>query len=116
MPSEDEFDDFLGDDVGEAEIHARDGDEPEHDGGRLRDLAAVGPLHALQLSPARTDERSRAVARGQRCARGAITRGFAAGTWPAGSAPVTDAAIARARTIARIGALVEAIFDVWLLL
>src|SRR5271168_3538354 len=43
--SEDEFDDFLGDVVGQAEIRAGDGDEPEHDGGRLKDVAAIGPLH-----------------------------------------------------------------------
>src|SRR6185437_6758261 len=53
--SEDEFDDFLCDDVGEAEIRAGDGDEPEHDGGRLRDLAAVGPLDALELGPTRAN-------------------------------------------------------------
>jgi hypothetical protein len=65
---EDKFDDFFGDDVGGAEIQAGDDDEPEHDGGRLRDVAAVGPLNALQLGPARANERDGAVPRGQRSA------------------------------------------------
>src|SRR5207244_7063887 len=51
---------------GGAEVEAGDGDEPEHDRGRLRDLAAVGPLHALELGPARAQEGHDAVARGQR--------------------------------------------------
>ena len=66
--SEDEFDDFFGHEIGGAEVEAGDGDEPEHDRGRLRDLAAVGPLHALELSPARAQEGRDAVAGGQRSA------------------------------------------------
>src|SRR6478752_843812 len=65
---EDEFDDFFGDEVGQAEIGAGDRHETEHDGGRLRDLAAVGPLDPLQLGPAGTQERERAVAATNRSA------------------------------------------------
>src|SRR6202035_3554803 len=64
-PSEDEFDDFLGDVISQAEVGPGDGHEAEHDGRRLRDLAAVGPLHALQLGPAGTQEADRAVASAQ---------------------------------------------------
>ena len=35
---------------------AGDGDEPEHDSGRLRDLTTIGPLDSLQLGPAGTQE------------------------------------------------------------
>jgi hypothetical protein len=64
--SEDEFDDFFGHEIGGAEVEAGDGDEPEYDGGRLRDMTAVGPLHALELSPARAQESHDAVAGRQR--------------------------------------------------
>ncbi len=70
--SEDEFDDFLGDVVGQAQVGAGDGDEAEHDGGRLGDLAAVGPLHALELGPAGAQEADRAVAAAERRAGGLL--------------------------------------------
>ena len=63
---EDEFDDFLGHVVGEAEVGAGDRDEAEHDRRGLRDLAAVGPLYALELGPAGAQEADRAVAAAQR--------------------------------------------------
>src|SRR5271166_2974654 len=72
--SEDEFDDFLGDRVGQAEVGAGDGDEADDDGGRLRDLAAVGPLYALELRPARAEEADRAIAAAQRRAGGLLGR------------------------------------------
>src|SRR5271168_91848 len=65
---EDEFDDFLGDIVGGAKVETCDCDEPEDDGGRLRDLPAVGPLYALELGPAGAQEADGAVAAAQRSA------------------------------------------------
>src|SRR3954469_13997400 len=66
---EDEVDDALRDGVGEAEVGARDGDEAEDDGGGLRDLAAVGPLDALQLGPGGAQEVGQSVALGPRAGR-----------------------------------------------
>src|SRR5437879_11096326 len=63
--SEDEFDDFLGDEVRRAEVEAGDCDEAEHDGGRLGDLPAIRPLHALQLGPAGAQKADDAVAAAQ---------------------------------------------------
>jgi hypothetical protein len=78
LPSEDEFDDFLSDEVGGAKVQTCDGDEAEHDGGRLRDLAAIWPLDALQLSPARADEGECTIAtRGERRSGWALARAFA---------------------------------------
>ena len=51
-PLDDEVDDSLRYDVGQAEEGARDDDEAENDGRRLSDLAPVGPVHALELCPA----------------------------------------------------------------
>src|SRR3954471_14842509 len=48
---DDEVDDFLGDAIGDAEVEAGNHHEAEHDGGGLRDLAAVRPLYALELRP-----------------------------------------------------------------
>ena len=51
-------------------------DEAEHDAGRLRDLLAVGPLHAAQLRPAalevldRPGDRVRAAPRARAAAPG----------------------------------------------
>src|SRR5277367_5026607 len=53
---EDEFDDFLGHVVGQAQIGARDRHEAEHDSCCLGDVPAVGPLDPLKLSPARSQE------------------------------------------------------------
>src|SRR3954454_2713837 len=53
---QDEVDDVLGHDVRQAEIGAGDDDEADHDRGRLTDLTAVRPLHALELGPARGQE------------------------------------------------------------
>src|SRR5664280_2172232 len=77
-PSKDEFHDFLGDEVGEPKVGAGDGDEAEHDGCGLADLAAVGPLYALKLGPAGGEEACDAVAAAQRSAGG--TLGLAAAT------------------------------------
>src|SRR3954465_1316836 len=68
---EDEVDDALRDGVGEAEVGARDGDEAEDHGGGLGDLAAVGPLNALQLGPRGAQEVGDAIAPGTRAGRGA---------------------------------------------
>src|SRR3954463_7248543 len=57
---DDEVDDFLGDAIGDAEVQAGDHHEAEHDGGGLRDLAAIGPLYALELRPRRAKERGEA--------------------------------------------------------
>jgi len=46
--------------------HSGEGDETEHDGRGLRDLASVGPLHALELSPAGAEKADRPVAAAQR--------------------------------------------------
>src|ERR1700677_4484139 len=59
---QDEFDDFLGDIVGEAEIGAGDRDEPEHDGRGLKHMATIRPLDALQLGPAGAQKPDRAIA------------------------------------------------------
>src|SRR5271166_2588939 len=59
---EDEFDEFLGHVIGQAQIRARDRHEAEHDRGGLRDVAAVGPLDALKLCPAGAKEGDGAVA------------------------------------------------------
>src|SRR2546421_1291471 len=64
--SQDEFDDFLGYDVGEPQIRAGDCHEAKDDGRRLRDLAAIGPLHALELGPAGAQEGSGAIAAPER--------------------------------------------------
>src|SRR3954467_2827402 len=53
---EDEVDDALRDDVGEAEEGAGDHDEAKHDGRGLTDLLAIGPLDALKLGPAGTQK------------------------------------------------------------
>src|SRR4051794_8034434 len=82
---QDEVDDVLGDDVGEAEVGAGDDHEADHDGGRLADLTAVGPLHALKLGPAGAHEADEAVATG--VAGGLVGR-------RAGSAAATRAATA----------------------
>src|SRR5258708_27325783 len=47
--SEDEFDEFFGDEVGGAEVGPGDGDEADDDGGRLRDMPAVWGRYALPL-------------------------------------------------------------------
>src|SRR6266542_6311654 len=54
--SDDGVDDLLGDPVGDAQVQAGDDDEADDDAGRLGDLTAVGPLHALQLGPRRAQE------------------------------------------------------------
>src|SRR5438309_12102377 len=59
---ENQVDDLLRDEVGQAEVGAGDGDEAEHDPGRLRDLAAVRPLDALELGPRGAQEVGDAVA------------------------------------------------------
>src|SRR5580700_11902419 len=64
--SEDEFNDFLGHIIGQAEIGAGDRDEADDHRGGLRDLTAVGPLYPLQLGPAGTQEADCAVATLQR--------------------------------------------------
>ena len=51
-----EINDLLCCPVGGTEIQACDGDEPEHDSGRLRDLTTIWPLDPLQLGPAGTQE------------------------------------------------------------
>ena len=48
--------------VEQAEVAARDHDEAEDDGGRLADLAAVGPLDAAQLVDAVAQEGDDAAA------------------------------------------------------
>src|SRR6476469_1505239 len=70
--AQDEFDDFLCHEVRPAKVEAGDGDEPEHHGRGLRDLAAVWPLYALQLGPACAQEADDTIAAAQRCARGAL--------------------------------------------
>src|ERR1700758_2466904 len=67
---EDEFDDFLGDEVREAKIEAGDRHEAQDDGGRLRDLATIRPLHALELRPAGAEKGDRAIAAARRGAGG----------------------------------------------
>src|SRR6266576_125968 len=64
--SQDEFDDFFGYEVRQPQIGAGDCHEAKHDGRRLRDLAAIGPLHALQLGPAGAQEGSGAIAAPER--------------------------------------------------
>src|SRR6202161_2959893 len=66
VPLQDEFDDFLGDVVRQPKVEARDCDEPEHHGCRLRHLPPVGPLSALKLRPAGSQEADRAIAAPQR--------------------------------------------------
>ena len=68
--SENQFDDFFCHVVGDAEIGPGDRHEAEDDSRRLGDLAAVGPLHALQLGPTGAKEGQRAVAPAQRSPRG----------------------------------------------
>jgi hypothetical protein len=43
----DEFDDFLGHEIGHTKVGAGDRDEAEDHRRRLRDLTTVGPLDAL---------------------------------------------------------------------
>ena len=81
--SEDEFDDLLRYDVGEPEEGSGDDDEAEHDGGRLADLAPVGPVHPLKLRPAGAKEvpEARAAPRARRRSgevAGAITQALVA--------------------------------------
>src|ERR1700679_3257475 len=45
---QDEFNDFLGQIVGQAQVGTGDGYEAEHHRGRLEDMTAVGPLHTLE--------------------------------------------------------------------
>src|SRR3954463_1648866 len=73
---DDEVDDFLGDAIGDAEVEAGNHHEAEHDGGGLRDLAAIRPLYALQLRPRRAQERGEA--REQPAARRGLRLGRAA--------------------------------------
>src|SRR4029077_10502945 len=70
--SEDEFDKFFGHVVGQAQIGAGDRDEAQHDSRRLRDLTAVGPLHAMQLGPAGAQAPDRARATAQGCSGRAV--------------------------------------------
>ena len=67
-----------------AEVRARDRDEAEHDGRRLRDLAAVGPLYALQLGPAGAQARrfAAATARSRLALRGASWAELQRVQWP----------------------------------
>src|SRR3954471_13530556 len=83
---QDEVDDVLGDDVGETEVCAGDDHEADHDGGRLADLTAVGPLHTLKLGPAGAQEADEAVAAA--VARGLVGRGAG----PTRPTPATAAA------------------------
>jgi hypothetical protein len=53
---QDGVDDLLGHPVGDAQVRARDDHETDHHARRLEDLAAVGPLDALQLGPAGRQE------------------------------------------------------------
>src|ERR1700728_2694274 len=92
QPSKDEFDDFLGDVVGQTEVGAGDCDEADDDSGCLEDLAAVGPLYALELCPAGANEADGAVSAAQRRAGG--TLGLTATT--AASAPATGDPVAGA--------------------
>jgi hypothetical protein len=61
-PLENRIHDLLGDLVGDAEEDPSDHDETQYDTGRLRHLATVRPLDALQLSPAATQEVEDAIA------------------------------------------------------
>src|ERR1039457_6341201 len=84
MPLEDGFDDFFGHEVGQAEVGAGDGHEHEHHGRGLEDLRAVGPLYALELGPAGTQEANDAVAFANGSAGGLLGADAAAGaptTW-----------------------------------
>ena len=54
--SEDCVDELAERPVGEAEVGAGDDHEADHDGRGLSDLAAVGPLDALELLPAVAEE------------------------------------------------------------
>src|SRR3954449_7676466 len=59
---EDGFDERLPERVEQTEVTARDDDEAEHDGGRLPDVATVGPLAPPQLVDAMAEERDDAPA------------------------------------------------------
>ena len=61
-PLENRVHDLLGDLVGDAEEDTGDHDEAKYDTGRLRHLATVRPLDALQLSPAAAQEVEDAIA------------------------------------------------------
>src|SRR5687767_15955666 len=53
---DDEVDELLGEEVRNPEEGTGDDDETEDDRRRLTDLAAVRPLHALQLGPRGAEE------------------------------------------------------------
>jgi hypothetical protein len=82
----DEFDDFLGDIVSQAEVGASDRDKAQDDGGRLEDLTAIRPLYPLQLGPAGPQEANRAVAAPLGSARGLLGSGNATAATVAGLA------------------------------
>src|SRR3954471_5364485 len=84
---DDEVDDFLGDAIGDAEVEAGNHHEAEHDGGGLRDLAAIRPLYALELRPRGAKEGGKARGHGSG-RRGGPGRGLGAGA----PAPPDDAA------------------------
>ena len=67
---EHEVDYLLCHPVGGAEVDAGDDHEAKHNRGRLRHLAAIGPLYALQLCPAGAQESQRPVARRAPSGRG----------------------------------------------
>ena len=78
------FTTFCATQSADAEIDAGHGHEAEHHGRGLRDLAAIGPLHPLQLGPARLQEGDRATEQ-RASGRGRSTGGLALGrttlTW-----------------------------------
>jgi hypothetical protein len=79
MCSEHEVDDLLGNPVGRAEVKPGDYYETQHNGSGLRHLPTIGPLYALKLSPARSQEGDRSEnERATRSRRGST----AAGHWP----------------------------------
>jgi hypothetical protein len=97
---EDEIYDALGHPVGGAEVGAGDGDEAEYDGGRLGDLAAVGPLDALELSPGGAEKGDGATWQGV----AALAGGWCCGTLAEGfegGAVVATAATTGAATCGR---------------
>lgn len=99
---QDEFDDFLGYVVGQAEVGACDCDEADDDCGGLGDLAAVRPLYALELRPARREEADDAIA---------TANGSAGGVWATAAviarAPATPGAATGGRAAGPLGLLQE---------
>src|ERR1700737_1527145 len=85
---DDGVDDLAGDVIGDAKEHAGEDDEAEDDARGLCDLLAVGPLDALQLCPARTQEAEDAIARGAMLGRLGVAEGGARRRHPAAFAPV----------------------------